>query len=183
MIPKSRSQPHNKPGGLPLRDTEGRPSLLPIIGIPMSDLSIELHWQRTTPVFATGTYSNSHIVQMNRLHEIDVDSAPDWGGDPAHTNPEQALASALSSCHMMTFLALAAKAGWPVASYHDYAEAHLGKNLKGQMSVTRIDLHPVVRFDTGFAVKDEDLAQMQDRAHRYCFIANTLVESVEINIR
>ena len=148
----------------------------------MSDLSIELHWQRTTPVFATGTYSNSHIVQMNRLHEIDVDSTPDWGGDPAHTNPEQALASALSSCHMMTFLALAAKAGWPVASYHDYAEAHLGKNLKGQMSVTRIDLHPVVRFDTGFAVKDEDLAQMQDRAHRYCFIANTLAESVEINI-
>ena len=149
----------------------------------MSDLYIELHWQRTTPVFATATYSNSHIVQMNRLHEIDVDSAPDWGGDPAHTNPEQALASALSSCHMMTFLALAAKAGWPVASYHDYAEAHLGKNPKGQMSVTRIDLHPVVRFDTGFTVADETLAQMQHRAHRYCFIANTLAESVEINIR
>ena len=148
----------------------------------MSDLSIELHWQRTTPVFATGTYSNSHIVQMNRLHEIDVDSAPDWGGDSAHTNPDQALASALSSCHMMTFLALAAKAVWPVASYHDYAEAHLGKNSKSQISVTCIDLHPVVRFDTGFAVKDEDLAQMQDRAHRYCFIANTLAESVEINI-
>jgi len=183
MIPKSRLQPHNTPGGLPLRDTEGRPSLLTIIGIPMSDLSIELHWQRTTPVFATGTYSNSHIVQMNRLHEIDVDSAPDWGGDPAHTNPEQALASALSNCHMMTFLAMAAKAGWPVASYHDYAEAHMGKNPKSQMSVTRIDLHPVVRFDAGFAVKDEDLAQMQDRAHRYCFIANTLAESVEINIR
>ena len=149
----------------------------------MSDLSIELHWQRTTPVFATGSYSNSHIVQMNRLHEIDVDSAPDWGGDPAHTNPEQALASALSSCHMMTFLALAAKAGWPVASYHDYAEAHLGKNSKGQMSVTRIDLHPVVRFDTGFNVEDKNLTEMQNRAHRYCFIANTLADSVKINIR
>ena len=83
-----------------------------------------------------------------------MDSAPDWGGDPGNTNPEQALASALSSCHMMTFLALAAKAGWPVATYHDYAEAHLGKNPKGQMSVTRIDLHPVVRFDTGFSVSD-----------------------------
>jgi len=149
----------------------------------MSDLSIELHWQRTTPVFAAGSYSNSHIVQMNRLHEIDVDSAPDWGGDPAHTNPEQALASALSSCHMMTFLALAAKAGWPVASYHDYAEAHLGKNSKGQMSVTRIDLHPVVRFDTGFNVEDKNLTEMQNRAHRYCFIANTLADSVKINIR
>ena len=82
----------------------------------------------------------------------------------------------------MTFLALSAKAGWPVASYHDYAEAHLGKNAKGQMSVTRIDLHPVVRFDTGFEVDNTALAEMQDRAHRYCFIANTLADSVDINI-
>jgi len=50
------------------------------------------------------------------------------------------------------------------------------------MSVTRIDLHPVVRFDTGFSVGDDQLAQMQDRAHRYCFIANTLADSVKINI-
>ena len=83
---------------------------------------------------------------------------------------------------MMTFLALAAKAGWPVASYHNYAEAHLGKNAKGQMSVTQIDLHPVVRFDNGFGIDAAALAKMQDRAHRYCFIANTLAESVEINI-
>ena len=83
---------------------------------------------------------------------------------------------------MMTFLALCAKAGWPVATYHDHAVAYLGKNPKGQMSVTRIDLHPMVRFDTGFSVSDHDMAEMQDRAHRYCFIANTLADSVEINI-
>lgn len=148
----------------------------------MSDLAIQLHWHRTSPVFQAGAYSNAHVVQYNSQYDVTVDSAPDWGGDPANTNPEQALASALSSCHMMTFLALCAKAGWPVASYHDYAEAHLGKNPKGQMSVTRIDLHPVARFDTGFSVSDEELAQMQHRAHRYCFIANTLADSVEINI-
>lgn len=148
----------------------------------MSDLAIQLHWHRSSPVLRTGAYSNAHVVQYNTQYDVTVDSAPDWGGDPANTNPEQALASALSSCHMMTFLALCAKAGWPVASYHDHAEAHLGKNPRGQMSVTRIDLHPVVRFDTGFSVSDEDMAQMQDRAHRYCFIANTLADSVEINI-
>ncbi|WP_264212269.1 OsmC family protein [Leisingera thetidis] len=149
----------------------------------MSDLSIQLHWQRAEPVLQTGRYSNAHTVQYNNSYDVQVDSAPDWGGDPGNTNPEQALASALSSCHMMTFLALAAKAGWPVATYHDYAEAHLGKNPKGQMSVTRIDLHPVVRFDTGFSVSPKELEEMQDRAHRYCFIANTLADSVEINIR
>ena len=149
----------------------------------MSDLSIALHWQRAEPVLQPGKFSNEHIVQYNSTHDVLVDSAPDWGGDPSNTNPEQALASALSSCHMMTFLALCAKAGWPVASYHDYAEAHLGKNAKGQMSVIRIDLNPVVRFDTGFSVDEAQMAEMQHRAHRYCFIANTLAESVEINIR
>lgn len=148
----------------------------------MSDLSIALHWQRAEPALRTGSYSNAHIVQFNDAVDLPVDAAPDWGGDPANTNPEQALASALSSCHMMTFLALAAKAGWPVAGYSDRAVAHLGKNARGQMSVTRIDLHPVVRFDTGFAPEAAELERMQDRAHRYCFIANTLADSVEINI-
>ena len=148
----------------------------------MSDLSIELHWQRAEPVLLAGKYSNAHRVQFNDALDVQVDAAPDWGGDPSNTNPEQALASALSSCHMMTFLALAAKAGWPVAGYQDRAVAHLGKNAKGQMSVTRIDLHPVVRFDAGFAPDAAELDKMQHRAHRYCFIANTLADSVEINI-
>jgi organic hydroperoxide reductase OsmC/OhrA len=148
----------------------------------MSNLAIELHWQRAEPGFHPGKYSAEHLVRYNNSYEVQVDAAPDWGGKPENTNPEQALAAALSSCHMMTFLALSAKAGWPVASYHDYAEAHLGKNAKGLMSVTRIDLRPVVRFDTGFEVDDTALAAMQNRAHRYCFIANTLAESVEINI-
>jgi organic hydroperoxide reductase OsmC/OhrA len=148
----------------------------------MSGLSIDLHWQRDVSALAPGTYSAEQLVRYNDHHELLADAAPDWGGKPENTNPEQALAAALSSCHMMTFLALAAKAGWPVASYHDHAVAHLGKNLRGQMSVTRIDLHPVVRFDTGFGIDDASMAQMQDRAHRYCFIANTLADSVEINI-
>lgn len=149
----------------------------------MSDLAIDLHWQRGGPALLPGQYSAAHRVSYGTRYDIAVDAAPDWGGDPDHTNPEQALASALSSCHMMTFLALAAKAGWPVAGYSDHAVAFLGKNPRGQMSVTRIDLHPVVRFDHGFAVTDEAMAQMQERAHRYCFIANTLADSVEINIR
>ncbi|WP_101069022.1 OsmC family protein [Roseovarius salinarum] len=148
----------------------------------MSDLSIELHWQRTEPALEAGQYSNAHTVHYNAGHEVMADAAPDWGGDPGNTNPEQALASALSSCHMMTFLALSAKAGWPVASYHDRAVAHLGKTEGGRMAVTRIDLHPVVRFDTGFEIDNAELERMQHRAHRYCFIANTLADGVEINI-
>jgi len=148
----------------------------------MSELSIELNWQRAEPELQAGKYSNAHTVQYNDSHDVRVDAAPDWGGDPANTNPEQALAASLSSCHMMTFLALAAKAGWPVAGYHDHATAHLGRNTEGRTAVTRVDLHPVVRFDSGFEVDEEKLEQMQRRAHRYCFIANSLADSVQVNI-
>jgi organic hydroperoxide reductase OsmC/OhrA len=50
------------------------------------------------------------------------------------------------------------------------------------MSVTQIDLHPVVEFDAGFSVEKDKLAEMQDRAHRYCFVANTLADNVKVNI-
>ena len=148
----------------------------------MSDLSIDLHWHRAEAYLKTGAYSAEHTIQYNNRFDILADAAPDWGGDAENTNPEQALAAAVSSRHMMTFLALAAKADWPVASYHDHAVAHLGKNPKGQMSVIQIDLNPVVRFDTGFVVRDGQMAEMQDRAHRYCFIANTLADSVQVNV-
>ena len=148
----------------------------------MSDLSIELLWQRSEPALVAGQYSTAHTVHYNDNFALKVDAAPDWGGNPDNTNPEQALAAALSSCHMMTFLALAAKAKWPVSSYEDNTEAHLGKNAKGQMCVVRLDMHPRVQFDAGFTANDAQLAEMQERAHRYCFIANTLADTVEINI-
>jgi hypothetical protein len=49
----------------------------------MSDLSIQLHWQRAEPALLTGKYSNAHTVQFNSDCDIQVDAAPDWGGDPA----------------------------------------------------------------------------------------------------
>ena len=148
----------------------------------MNALSIKLDWQRTEAELTPGKYKNSHNIIYNDDNKVIVDAAPDWGGSIEHTNPEQALAAALSSCHMMTFLALSAKANWPVLSFTDHAIAHLGKNSKGQMSVTRIDLNPNVTFDDGFSVNKKKLQEMQKRAHDYCFIANTLADSVMINI-
>ena len=148
----------------------------------MSELSVDIVWNRTSEELLPGKFSNAHDVNYNEQFQLKADAAPDWGGNAEYTNPEQALAAALSSCHLMTFLALAAKVKWPVASFTDHAVAYLGKNAKGQMSVTKIDLHPVVEFDSGFEVSADELKKMHDRAHRYCFIANTLDASVEINI-
>ena len=81
---------------------------------------------------------------------------------------------------MMTFLALAAKMNWPVLSYTDNAIATLGKNSKGLMSVTKLELNPLVTFSDKFRVNPDEMKKMQDRAHRYCFIANSLSKEVKV---
>lgn len=148
----------------------------------MSDLSISLHWERSGSAFRAGAYSTAHAVRYNDACEVEADAAPGHGGDPRKVNPEQALAAALSSCHMLTFLALAAKTGWPVSGYEDRAVAHLGKIAGGKTSVVRIELNPAVAFDPGFSVEPDEMQKMHDRAHRYCFVGNALAESVAVSV-
>jgi len=148
----------------------------------MSELSIELVWKRTESELVPNKYSNEHSIKYNESYSLNADAAPSWGGNSLNTNPEQALAAALSSCHMMTFLALAAKVKWPVKHFCDKAEAHLGKDPQGKMCISQIDLNPVVEFDDGFEVEQSKLDDMHERAHRYCFVANSIADHVVINI-
>ena len=148
----------------------------------MKNLSIELNWALGNGELNYGKYSTDHKIKINDEILLNAGSASEYGGSPNNLNPEQALAAAISSCHMMTFLALAAKMKWPVITYEDKAVAYLGKNSKGRMSVSKIELNPKITFQKNFSVSDEEMAKMQDRSHRYCFIANSLSEEVELVI-
>ena len=148
----------------------------------MSKISIDLIWKLENGDMAPGKYSNQHEIIFTSNNKIIADSAPEWRGNELNTNPEQTLAASLSSCHMMTFLALAAKMKWPVKTYKDTAIATLGKNLNGLMSVTKIELNPKVEFSNGFSVDSSKMKEVQDRAHRYCFISNSLSKEVKVKI-
>ena len=148
----------------------------------MSEISIGLSWQLGNGEMTPDNYSNVHEIIFTPKVKITADSAPDWRGNEINSNPEQTLAASLSSCHMMTFLALAAKMKWPVISYRDKAIATLGKNSKGQMSVVKLELNPKVEFSNKFIVDANEMKEVQDRAHRYCFIANSLSKEVKVLI-
>ena len=144
--------------------------------------SIELKWELGDQKLEFGKYLTDHTVMLNENVSIDAGSSPDYGGSETNINPEQKLAAAVSSCFMMTFLALAAKMKWPVLSYKDNAIAEIGKNSKGKMSVTSIELNPKVTFSKDFSITSEKIREVQDRAHRYCFIANSLSSEVQVKI-
>ena len=148
----------------------------------MNSLSIELFWENIDNSFLPDKYSTEHKIKINNSITYIAGSAPEFGGDVKNLNPEQSLAASVSSCHMMTFLALAAKMRWPIIKYSDKAYAYIGKNSKGKMCVNKIELNPLISFKNNFKVSSEEMNKMQNRSHRYCFIANSLSEEVEIKI-
>jgi organic hydroperoxide reductase OsmC/OhrA len=98
-------------------------------------------------------------------------------GDPTLHNPEEMLVAALSSCHMLSFLALAARAGLVVQGYIDLAGG-LMIFEGGTGRFTAVTLHPNVTVPTG---TDPSLVDsLHEQAHASCFIANSVNFPIEI---
>ena len=139
------------------------------------------NWLPQAEAVQTDWNNNAALLDLCASVDIVIHAAG-MNAQDCVSNPEQALAAALSSCHMMTFLALAAKMNWPVSGYTDNAVATLGKNSKGKMSVTDIELNPKIAFSKEFSVDENKMKEVQERAHRYCFIANSLSDEVKVKI-
>lgn len=140
----------------------------------MSEYVAKLSWSLGNGELAYGKYNTNHRMTFSGGLSATMTSAPDYGGDSRYVNPEEALAAALSSCHMMTFIALAAKARWMLKTYRDRAVAVLGKTEDGRTRVSEIVLHPETEFEPGHEIDADKLSQMHERAHRYCFVANAI---------
>ena len=120
-----------------------------------------------------GEDARAHEVLLG-AQSLPSSSAIEFGGDETKSNPETLLVGALSSCHMLWFLALAGKKGFEVASYEDDAEAVLdGKRF------TSATLHPRVRWG-GDPPPPEAIEGFHHRAHELCFIANSVDFPVEV---
>jgi len=144
----------------------------------MSTFTARIAWSRTTPDFELGTYDRSHVVTYGSGVEVPASSAPDFKGDATRMNPEEALVGALSSCHMLTFLAVAARKKLVVERYDDAAEGTLAKNAEGRLAVTRVVLRPRVTFAS--PVGPGEVAQLHAQAHQGCFIANSVKTDVVV---
>ena len=149
----------------------------------MSEHRIALDWSRNGAPFERGNYPKTHIVRFDGGQTLRNSSAPgDYGGDASASNPEELLLSALSSCHMLTFLAVAANRGYVIDGYHDDATAELGKNADGKMAVVKATLVPKVTFSGDKRPNAEEYAALQARAHAACFIANSVKTQVELKL-
>jgi organic hydroperoxide reductase OsmC/OhrA len=145
----------------------------------MSEHKANVIWTRGGKDFTYKTYSRDHVWRLNG-NEVPASATPTYLGNPNRVDPEAALVAALSSCHMLTFLALAANKGFVVDSYEDDAVGHLEKNAAGKMAVTRVELRPKIAFGGAKQPTAADLDALHDKAHKECFIANSVTTEVKV---
>ena len=95
-------------------------------------------------------------------------------------DPEEALVASISSCHMLTFLYVAAKKRFVVDSYEDDARGVMSKNVKGKLYVSQVTLDPKIVFSGDKVPTPEQIAEMHHLAHQECYIANSVLADVVV---
>ena len=150
----------------------------------MTEHRIALNWEKGETPFTYEAYTRNHTISFKNGQEtVIVSASPAYKGDGSRADPEDMLVAALSSCHMLSFLAIAAKKKLTVHSYQDDAIGFLENDSStgsgGKLWITRVILRPHVVIDA-----DADtLAHIHHLAHEACFIANSVKTQVSVEPR
>ncbi|MDX6261007.1 MAG: hypothetical protein QOH84_2695 [Kribbellaceae bacterium] len=146
----------------------------------MSEHVVDVSWSRGEHEFTYQNYSRDHEWRFDGGVTVPGSANPAYlGTDSGTVDPEEAFVAALSSCHMLTFLAIAAKKRLVVDSYVDHAVGVMARNDAGRMAVTRVTLHPVITF-AGEVPDEAAMDRLHHLSHQECFIANSVTTEVVV---
>lgn len=151
----------------------------------MSEHKAMIRWQYSGGEFLKGKYSRVHSWTFDGGLTVPAAPAPAnvpvAFGNPANVDPEEALVAALSSCHMLTFLFVAYRAGFAVESYEDEAVGQTEKNERGASWISRVTLHPKIVYSPSKSPTPAEEAQLHHHAHEQCIIANSVKTEVVVH--
>jgi len=151
----------------------------------MSEYRATVEWQLQGE-FNYETYSRAHTIDLGHGILLAGNAAP-WNIPRTvpwmpGADPEQQFVASLSTCHMLWFLHLAYDAKFTVSRYRDEACGVLAKNAEGRQAMTRVNLRPVVAF-SGTPPTPEQFAQLHEKTHEHCFIANSVKTEIILEPR
>jgi organic hydroperoxide reductase OsmC/OhrA len=125
------------------------------------------------------TYDRSHTIYNNGKPDLHLTTDNAAVGDKSKLNPEDLLVSAISSCHMLSYLYLCAMEGIIVTEYIDQATGVMIENTNGGGQFKTVILNPNIK------VKQETMIpkaiELHHKAHEICYIANSVNFEVVCN--
>jgi organic hydroperoxide reductase OsmC/OhrA len=148
----------------------------------MSEHKAIVSWNRNGLDFGYKAYSRNHTWTFENGATLEASAATQYLGDPSRVDPEQAFVGSLSSCHLLTFLALASFQKLTVESYEDNAVGQMMKNEAGKMVISRVDLFPKIVFAAGIEPTRQQLEALHHKAHEECFLANSVTCEIVTHI-
>src|ERR1043166_7366562 len=150
----------------------------------MSEHKATIKWVRSQGDFLKGTYSREHTWTFDGGMTVAASSSPAAVrppfSNPANVDPEEAYVAAISSCHMLTYLYIASRKGFDIASYEDEAVGILTKTERGIPWVSSVVLHPRIVYSGVKSPSRDDEEQMHHAAHEQCFIANSVKTDITV---
>lgn len=145
----------------------------------MSEHHATIVWNRQGTEFTYKEYNRDHVWKFEGGSEVRASAAPKYLGNEALVDPEQAFVASLSSCHMLTFLALAARDGFVIDNYEDSAVGLMERNDEKRIAITRVVLQPKITWGSE-PPNQEQLDELHHQAHEHCFIANSVTTKIEV---
>jgi len=150
----------------------------------MSEYKATIKWTHSQGDFLKGTFSREHTWTFDGGVTVPASSSPSAVrvpfSNPANVDPEEAFVASLSSCHMLTYLYVASRKGFEVASYEDDAVGSMTKNERGILWVSSVVLHPRITYAGARTPSREEVEQMHHAAHEQCYIANSVKTEVRV---
>lgn len=145
----------------------------------MSEYGAVIRWNRgKDEIFSDNQYSRGHMWEFDGGVKVPASSSPHVVPLPysveANVDPEEAFIAALSSCHMLVFLSIAAKRNYVIEEYVDDAVGVLEEDTEGVTSVTRVTLRPKIVFTGDKQPTYQQLEKLHHLSHQHCFIANSV---------
>jgi organic hydroperoxide reductase OsmC/OhrA len=150
----------------------------------MSDHKATIHWQQPNADFLRGKYSREHTWTFDGGITVAASSSPSAVpvpySNPANVDPEEAFVAAISSCHLLSYLYVAFRAGFVVESYDDDAVGTMTKNEKGILWVSSVVLRPRIAYGGEKQPTPAEVDQLHHAAHEQCFIANSVRTDIRV---
>jgi organic hydroperoxide reductase OsmC/OhrA len=143
-----------------------------------------VEWKADGGDFLKHRYSREHTIAFDGGLTVPGSASPHIVRAPYSRadalDPEAAFTASVSTCHMLWFLDIAARAGFAVASYRDEPEGTLAMGDAGRLVMTRVVLRPKVTFGGERRPTAAELEHLHHRAHEECFIANSVKSEIVV---
>jgi len=150
----------------------------------MSEHKAVIKWSHSKGDFLKGTYSREHTWTFDGGVVVPASPSPSAVRPPfsnaANVDPEEAFVASISSCHMLTYLYVASRKGFELASYEDEASGVMTKNERGIFWVSSVVLRPHIVYSGSKSPSHDEETEMHHKAHDECFIANSVKTEIKV---